>query len=432
MLGRLPPTSLGSPLGLAASALLRPGSLWSPLFPHVLAWPSKVGFARAMATKKLDIKAAGVQYFTPPPQWDNMRLDRLLHHCFRKPTAIIQKDIRKKNLIIAHSETPEDENSFVPLNAVTFKLKMGPNIRVYYPASETLYLPDEEVAGKAMLDTLPRQKELDSLPYPARYVSSGVLVIDKPAGIESQSGSTKCVSIDGLKQKFRLGQTEPPRLVHRLDRDTSGLLVLARTRATSVKLARLFKLGRLKKTYIAIVKGVPKRMEIGVEHVVKVPIGDVEHFGYTFRVADVIRGVELADRVESVTHVTLLETVLHTDGHTYSVLKLEPVTGRKHQLRIVCAHVLGTPIVHDPRYTHLTSTFSPDGKGSRPLSAPALSPMCLHHWRIRIPQYNSRGITTDEREAVVTAPIPRYYREALPTVDFDTLLGAKDCRGSFE
>ena len=129
---------------------------------------------------------------------------------------------------------------------------------------------------------------------------------------------------------------EKPRLVHRLDRDTSGVLVVARTRLAAMKLAEAFRGRDTKKTYWALVKGVPQKREDKISTwLVKEQTPD----GDRVRVAK--HGEEGAD------HAVSYYRVVEQAAQTLSWLEMEPYTGRTHQLRVHAAHI-GCPIIGDP------------------------------------------------------------------------------------
>ena len=172
------------------------------------------------------------------------------------------------------------------------------------------------------------------------YEDDHVLVLNKPAGIAVQGGSGTKRHIDGILagMEDRFGG-ERPRLVHRLDRDTSGVLLVAKTRDAAAKLGRTFQTRSAAKTYWALVKGVPNPAQGKVEAaLVKAsgPEGD--------RVRKALPG-EQDTAMHATTHYSVVDRV----GRKAAWVSLKPVTGRQHQLR---AHmsIIGHPIVGDNKY----------------------------------------------------------------------------------
>ncbi|MEQ8249462.1 MAG: RluA family pseudouridine synthase [Alphaproteobacteria bacterium] len=162
-----------------------------------------------------------------------------------------------------------------------------------------------------------------------------LIVIDKPAGLAVQGGSGTTRHLDGLLDALRFDAPERPRLVHRLDRDTSGVLVLARTRAAAAAVAAAFRDRAARKLYWALVRGVPDpeagRIESTLE---KVAAGGGRE--------------QIASGEDGKSALTTYRTIAHGAGGL-TWLALTPMTGRTHQLRVHCAEA-GFPILGDRRY----------------------------------------------------------------------------------
>jgi len=219
-----------------------------------------------------------------------------------------------------------------------------------------------------------------------------VFVFNKPAGLAVQGGSGVTRSIDTMLEAWRSRKGEKPRLVHRLDRDTSGVLVVARTRLAAMKLAEAFRARETKKTYWALVKGVPKKREDRISSWLakqQTPDGD------RMRVAR--HGEDGAD------HAISFYRVVDQAGQALSWLEMEPYTGRTHQLRVHAASI-GCPIIGDPKYFEADQNWEfPGGIQNR---------LHLHARRIVIP-HPDRG-TVD-----VTAPLPPHMQQSWKLLGFD-------------
>lgn len=203
------------------------------------------------------------------------------------------------------------------------------------------------------------------------YEDDEVLVLNKPAGLAVQGGTKTHLHIDRLLGAWGEG-TERPRLVHRLDRDTSGVLVLGKTPGAAAKLAGSFARRRTEKTYWALVAGLPKPLE----GVIDLPLAKR---GFGDR--EMMAPAEPKDpKAEPAT--TEFSTISRA-GARAAWLDLRPVTGRTHQLR---AHLLaiGHPILGDPKYhTEASAELSGDLK------------LQLHARRIVLP-HPSKGVLTLE------------------------------------
>jgi tRNA pseudouridine32 synthase/23S rRNA pseudouridine746 synthase/23S rRNA pseudouridine1911/1915/1917 synthase len=207
------------------------------------------------------------------------------------------------------------------------------------------------------------------------YRDGLMLVIDKPAGIKVHATAGGGAALDAAFDVLRFGLPRAPALAHRLDRDTSGCLVLGRHPKALRRLGRLFAEGRIDKTYWAVVEGAPSN-EAGR---VDAPLSNRG-------------GVMHVDRAGQAA-VTDYRVLGRSGGLAW--LELRPLTGRMHQLRVHCAS-LGCPILGDARYGAKT--------GARP--------MHLHARAIAIPLYPKRPAIA------VTAPVPAPMRAALAACGF--------------
>jgi 23S rRNA pseudouridine955/2504/2580 synthase len=218
-----------------------------------------------------------------------------------------------------------------------------------------------------------------------------VIVLNKPPGLATQGGSKVGAHIDRLLGALQGGAAERPRLVHRLDRETSGALLVARDRAAASALARSLKSRLARKVYWALVRGVPGS-EIGRISTFLGP--DAATRGEAQRVLE--QGEPGA--VHAVSRFMLVDRA----GTRLAWLRLEPETGRKHQLRVHMAHI-GHPIVGDRRYFRVENWELPGGLEDR---------LYLHARRIVVP-HPSRGVLD------VTAPTPAHMARAFDLLGFD-------------
>jgi RluA family pseudouridine synthase len=203
------------------------------------------------------------------------------------------------------------------------------------------------------------------------YRDEGVLILDKPAGIAVHGGPKGGVTLDDFLPHLALGKPEMPQLAHRLDRETSGCLVLGRDRASLKRLGMLFAKGRVTKTYCAILCGQPPD-ETGR---IDLPLARRSHDKRSWWMK-----VDPAGDPS----FTRYRVLARADGLCF--VALWPETGRTHQLRVHCA-AIGAPIAGDRVYG-----------GDRAMAASRF--LQLHAWRIRIPGAGAQPAIE------VTAPPP--------------------------
>ncbi|XP_057754051.1 RNA pseudouridine synthase 4, mitochondrial isoform X1 [Arachis stenosperma] len=225
-------------------------------------------------------------------------------------------------------------------------------------SGDTIFLP---LSVKHIPTEVKRHSDLT--PHQIQFVRSlvlykdpAVLVLNKPPGMPVQGGTNIKRSLDVLAAAcLNFEYPDSPRLVHRLDRDCSGILVMGRTQTSATILHSIFREKTstasddidaenriLQRRYIALVIGCPRR-----------PRGLI-----TASLGKVVVDNGKSDRITIVDNSTLLSSqhaiteyhVIGSSSHGYTWLELYPLTGRKHQLRVHCAEVLGTPIVGDYKY----------------------------------------------------------------------------------
>jgi 23S rRNA pseudouridine955/2504/2580 synthase len=174
------------------------------------------------------------------------------------------------------------------------------------------------------------------------HQDSSAFVINKPPGLATQGGSGVTKHVDGLLDHLTFGKKQRPRLVHRLDRDTSGVLVVARTVPAAAALAKSLAERDAQKIYWALVKGVPKKASGTIKAAL------VKEGGHGPRGRDekmVTRDAGDEDAKYALTDYVVLDRA----GEEYAWVAAKPLTGRTHQIRVHLASI-GTPIVGDFKY----------------------------------------------------------------------------------
>ncbi|MCH9765017.1 MAG: RluA family pseudouridine synthase [Alphaproteobacteria bacterium] len=208
-----------------------------------------------------------------------------------------------------------------------------------------------------------------------------VFVLNKPFGMAVQGGTSTHRHIDGLLQGMVERFGDRPRLVHRLDRDTTGILLVAKSRHAASRLGRVFQTRSAAKTYWALVKGVPRPAQGKVEAALVKASGPE---------GDRVRKARPGEQHKAM-HATTHYSVIDRAGRKAAWMSLKPVTGRQHQLR---AHMdlIGHPIVGDSKYPN-GPEFTVEDIDNK---------LHLHARRLVLP-HPSEETTID-----VTAPLPEH------------------------
>ena len=169
------------------------------------------------------------------------------------------------------------------------------------------------------------------------YKDEELLILNKPPGLAVQGGTKVREHLDGYLEALRFNSPERPRLVHRLDKDTSGVLVLARNADASRWLSRAFRNRNTQKLYWAIVVGVPKNNVGTIDNALEKGISNAK---------EKMKPTQGPNGQKAKTFYRVIRSAVPS----VSWLALQPFTGRTHQLRVHAADVLMTPILGDRKY----------------------------------------------------------------------------------
>ena len=238
-------------------------------------------------------------------------------------------------------------------------------------------LPEETAKPKHSGPRAPSDKLVKDLLSRVLYRDDDVLVINKPFGLAVQGGTGTTQHLDGALDELKLGGKDRPRLVHRLDRDTAGVLILGRNQEATRRLAESFRRHDVRKYYWAVTLGRPKL----AQGMVDAPLA---------KSTSSFEKMELNDE-EGQKALTYYQ-VVQSAGKIAAWVALWPVTGRTHQLR---AHmqIIGTPILGDPKYGERDEFDLP-------------RKLHLFARRMIIPHPTGRGMID------VKAPMPEHFKPA--------------------
>lgn len=221
---------------------------------------------------------------------------------------------------------------------------------------------------KANNDELKNQKLLEQFKQMIIFENEDLIAINKTTNLSVQMGSKVKISVETMMKSYR----NDLKLVHRIDKDTSGILLIAKGRLAAQKLTRLFRENKIHKTYIAIVDGKIKTAGTIDNFLQKTIVGGEEK----------IRVALNGDGQRAITKY-LPRKISDPQFKYYTLLELQPQTGRKHQLRVHCAETLHAPILGDKKYN----------KNSMHQE------LFLHAYKVNI----------EEMKLEIIAPLPEYF-----------------------
>ena len=297
---------------------------------------------------------------------NNMRVDRFLEARFPGLSfSHIQRIVRKGELRVNGKRADSKD-----------RLEEGQSVRI-----PPLKLDAPKVATQ-LSDA--QQKTLDALKAMTLYEDDDVLVLNKPAGLAVKGGSGMTKHVDLMLEVLRDNKGQKPRLVHRLDRETSGCLLIAKTRFSASALTGSFRHRSARKIYWALVAGVPKPKQGRISTYLAKEENEEE---------SIMRIAEHGD--EGASHAVTYYAVVEASAQKLAWVSLKPVTGRTHQLRAHMAHI-DHAIVGDPKYFNKENWQLPGGLQNR-----------LHLLARRIVIPHPRGGFID-----ATAPLPPHMLQS--------------------
>jgi len=265
-------------------------------------------------------------------------------------------------------------------------------------AGQTVRLPPQIVHGD--LSEKPQQSVKPTMRGDLEdmilYMDKSVIVLNKPSGLATQGGSGLTEHVDGMLDSLAFEKNSRPKLVHRLDRDTSGVLLIARTSTAASALSRSLAQRDAQKIYWALTKGVPKVKRGTIKAALAKESGFGAH-GRDERMTTVEKGSINENAKDAVSDYAVIATA----GEEFAFVAVKPLTGRTHQIRVHLA-AIGTPIVGDFKYG------GTDVRGRGEIA----NRLHLHARSIDIAR-------PDGGRLVVTAPLPPHMLKTWQLLGFD-------------
>ena len=248
--------------------------------------------------------------FTVDDDYHDSRLDKWFKNkVISLPHSLIEKIIRKNKIKVNKKKTKS-----------SYRLQTGDLIEIY---DISKFKP---VDKKENIKYLPKKKEIGTYDDYVIEDNQNFIVINKPSGIPVQSGTKSFKNIIDILKNTRYFENSKPFIVHRLDKETSGILIIAKNRKYAQLFTSLFRIRKIHKTYLAIVYGKVGKFK-------KVMKDDLIYYEKNKKI------VQKA--------ISNLKIIKSNDGYSY--LELNPITGRKHQLRKQLLNI-GCPIIGDDKY----------------------------------------------------------------------------------
>ena len=248
--------------------------------------------------------------FTVDDDYNDSRLDKWFkNNVINLPHSLLEKILRQSKIKVNKKKTKS-----------SYRLQTGDLIEIY---DISKFKP---VDKKENIKYLPKKKEIGKYDDFVIEDNENFIVINKPTGIPVQSGTKSFKNIIDIIKKTKYFENSKPFIVHRLDKETSGILIIAKNRKYAQLFTSLFRIRKIHKTYLAIVYG-------KVEKSIKVMKDDLIYYENNKKIVQ-----------KAISNLKLIKS---NDGYSY--LELNPITGRKHQLRKQLLKI-GSPIIGDDKY----------------------------------------------------------------------------------
>lgn len=253
---------------------------------------------------------SGVKIVKIAPEDDGIRLNRwFLREYPSLSLSRLQKLLRTKQIKVDGKKAE-----------TSTRLESGQELRIP-PLDNEKAQKNEEILSK---------NDIELITSMVIYKDKNIIVLNKSSGLAVQGGTNTTKHIDGLLEALKFENNEKPKLVHRIDKDTSGILLLARNRKYADILTKAFREHTLQKTYLALVRGCPDKFEGTINLA-------LEKIGERMQVSK--------EGQKAVTEYRVIDNA----AKRYALVEAMPLTGRTHQIR---AHLeaMGTPILGDSKY----------------------------------------------------------------------------------
>lgn len=290
---------------------------------------------------------------------ENFRADKFVEKLYKNINYSLLQKIFRTHRVVANGKKLKASD----------RLQLGDVVKIY---ADIVTTPDEDTAE---INPKYIQKLTNQFKKMIIFEDDNMIAINKSTKLAVQPGTNVSICVETLMKAY----CETCKLVHRIDKNTSGVLLIAKDQKTAEKLTELFRENKIKKTYLAVVDGKIKTSGIIDNFLTKAMVDNEEKM----RVAT--EGKHAITEYRPIKPVNKLINNSKDEDFYYTLLELKPQTGRKHQLRVHCAEVLKTPILGDDKYNKNATHKE----------------LFLHAYKVKI----------DELGIEITAPLPAYFPE---------------------
>ena len=250
------------------------------------------------------------QFFTVEDDFNNSRLDKwFINKVVNLPHSLIEKIIRQNKIKVNKKKTKS-----------SYRLQTGDLIEIH---DISKFKPSND---KKKIRYLPKKGEINSYDEYVIEDNENFIVLNKPIGIPVQSGTKSFKNMIDILKKTKYFENSKPFIVHRLDKETSGLLIIAKNREYAQLFTSLFRIRKIHKTYLAITYG-------KVKNSIKTMKDNLIYYENKKKIIQ-----------KAISNLKILKS-----NEYCSFLELNPITGRKHQLRKQLLNI-GNPIIGDDKY----------------------------------------------------------------------------------
>jgi 23S rRNA pseudouridine955/2504/2580 synthase len=305
----------------------------------------------------------------------NTRLDKfILLHYPHLQNSLIQKWIRTKFIRLDGKKTEFNT-----------RLQAGQIVEVPIEFINNFEVEDKKNTS-LVVDLSKYKNIIQEVKDSILYKDDNYIIINKPAGLSVQGGSGVLFCLQSMFEQLRFELENDPQIVHRIDKDTTGILILARNKQTAQYMFEMFKNKKIAKHYVALISNI---------HNLKEPSGIIDK---PLLKLDAINSkkviIEQDEGKEAITHYDLI-----SKNNNFGYINLYPKTGRTHQLRVHLSAVLHTPIVGDYKYGYSKKVIDANDSVNQNM-------LYLHSYKVCFDDINGNTIKLE-------AKLPNYFTHAI-------------------